>query len=235
MEHARRQNRCELVAEGIKRLILDEGLKQHDRLPTEKQLAVRFGVSRVAVREATKALGFLGILRAAPRRGLTVGDVDMSRVTAYLGFHLALNDYPKKQLWQTRFVIETGALPYVAQKMADDPALFDSLRAIIEAARHSTEFERRLQSDIEFHRTLVEISGIGPLVAFNDLLQIFFRQLRNPDMSLEQWGTTVKQHTRLIDCLRAGDLAGARHTLHVHFCDYSCRFDEELGHDEGQA
>jgi GntR family transcriptional repressor for pyruvate dehydrogenase complex len=226
METARRQNRCELVAEGIKQLILDEGLKQHDRLPTEHQLAVRFGVSRVTVREATKALGFLGILRAAPRRGLTVGDVDMSRVAEYLGFHLALNDYPKKQLWRTRFIMETGALPYVAQAMAEDGALFGKLRAIIEAARHSTDVERRVQSDIEFHRTLVEISGIGPLVAFNELLQIFFTRLRNPDPPRTQWNKTVKQHTRLIEYLRGGDLEGARRTLHAHFSEYPSRLDE---------
>src|SRR6188472_3324676 len=117
MALARRQNLSEQVAARIKQLILENSLKPGDRLPTEQEMADRFGVSRVSVREATKALSFLGIIQAAPRRGLTVGHVDMRRVTEYLGFHLALTDYPKPQLLQTRLVIETGVLPFVARSL----------------------------------------------------------------------------------------------------------------------
>ena len=70
-----------LVAEKIKDLIIEQELRPGDRLPTEQELADRFGVSRISVREATKALGFLGIIDSAPRRGLTVGSLDMSRVS----------------------------------------------------------------------------------------------------------------------------------------------------------
>jgi DNA-binding FadR family transcriptional regulator len=112
----------ELVLAGIKTYILDHSLGEGDRLPTEQQMADLFGVSRVSIREATKALGFLGIIRAAPRRGLTVGHVDMQRVTEYLGFHFALNNYPRQQLLKTRIVIETGALPEAMERLATDAA-----------------------------------------------------------------------------------------------------------------
>jgi DNA-binding FadR family transcriptional regulator len=223
---ARRQKRSDRVAAGIKQLIIDGQLKPGDRLPTEKQIADRFGVSRVSVREATKALGFLGIIRAAPRRGLSVGEVDMHRVTEYLGFHLALNGYPNKQLWQTRYVIEDGALPYVARAMAADAAVFDKLQSIVEATRNCTDTGRRVEADILFHRSLLEASGIGPLVAFSDLLQIFFDRLRNPDPPGSQWNKTVDQHAQLIECLRAGDLVGARRTLHCHFDEYAGKLAE---------
>jgi DNA-binding FadR family transcriptional regulator len=93
-EAIERRNLSEVVADRIRQYIMDNRLKPGDRLPTEQELSDRFGVSRVSTREATKALGFLGIIDAAPRRGLVVGRVDMKRVTNYLSFHLAISDSP---------------------------------------------------------------------------------------------------------------------------------------------
>jgi DNA-binding FadR family transcriptional regulator len=221
MALARRPKRSEQVAAGIKQLIIDEQLRPGDRLPTEKEIAARFGVSRVSVREATKALSFLGIVRAAPRRGLSVGEVDMSRVTEYLGFQLALTDYPKAELWHTRFVIETGALAYVARAMAADTAVYDRLRGMVEVTRELTDPQERVQADVAFHQALIEASGIGPLVAFSDLLQIFFTRMRNPNPPATQWEKTVRQHEELIEHLRAGDVEAARGTLARHLDEYA--------------
>jgi GntR family transcriptional repressor for pyruvate dehydrogenase complex len=215
MESSRRQNLSEQVAGRIKQLILENGLKIGDRLPTEQEMADRFGVSRVSVREATKALSFLGIIRAAPRRGLTVGEVDMRRVTEYLGFQLALTDYPKTQLVQTRLVIETGALPYIARRMADEPQVLQTLRSLVAAARQTRDARQRIESDVAFHRGLLAGSGIGPLLVFNDLLQIFFLRFGAPS-SESHWKTTVDQHERLVESLGRGDLDAARQTLEEH-------------------
>lgn len=224
MHNVKRQSRCERVAEGIKQLILDGRLKPFDRLPTEHQLAVRFGVSRVAVREATKALSFLGIIRAAPRRGLSVGKVDMHRVTEYLGFHLALDDYPKKQLWQTRFIIETGALPYVAQAMADNSDVYCRLEALVEVARRADDLPGHVASDIAFHRALLEAAAIGPLLAFDDLLQIFFNRFKRRQ-SPKRWTAIVDEHHALLCHLRDGELDDARRLLSAHLNIYDTELD----------
>jgi GntR family transcriptional regulator, transcriptional repressor for pyruvate dehydrogenase complex len=218
MEQLKRQNLSEIIAGRIKNYILDNALKPGDRLPTEHQMAERFGVSRVSIREATKALGFLGIVRSAPRRGLTVGEVDMRRVTEYLGFHLALTDYPKRQLLETRIIIETGALVHVAQRMKSEPALYDQLAAMTAQLNEAHTLEERIAGDIAFHRALLEASGIGPLLAFNDLLEIFFCRFRQ---SIEEagWESGIGQHRRIVDGLHAGDVDGARETLRDHL-DY---------------
>jgi GntR family transcriptional repressor for pyruvate dehydrogenase complex len=215
MEQLKRQNLSEIIAGRIKHYIIDNQLKPGDRLPTEHQMAERFGVSRVSIREATKALGFLGILRSAPRRGLTVGEVDMRRVTEYLGFHFVLTDYPKRQLLETRIIIETGALPHVAERMALEPELYDRLSAMTERLHDAHDLEQRIAGDIAFHRELLNSSGVGPLVAFNDLLEIFFSRFRQ---SVEQaaWDDGVRGHQQIVDALRSGDVASAREALSSH-------------------
>ena len=184
-------------------------------------MAARFGVSRVSVREATKALGFLGVLHAAPRRGLTVGEFDAQRATEQLGFPLVLAEHPKSELLQTRIIIETGALPHVAAKMAENPAPLRSTGGLDrpQQARHDT-LDERIATDLAFHRALLAASGLGPLVAFNDLLQVFFNRFREtfdrPNLEKK-----IRGHLHIIDSLRQGDVDSACEALRQHLDRYN--------------
>jgi GntR family transcriptional regulator, transcriptional repressor for pyruvate dehydrogenase complex len=215
METVKRQNLSEIIAGRIKHFIISNELKPGDRLPTEHQMAERFGVSRVSVREATKALGFLGVIRAAPRRGLTVGEFDLQRVTEHLGFPMVLNEYPKRQLLRTRIVIETGALPDVAERMAESPELYDQLTALNLRTKEATTLDDWIERDIAFHRALLDASDLGPLVAFNDLLQVFFNRFRR-DTAHGNQEAGARGHQKIIDSLHSGDLDAATAELRRH-------------------
>lgn len=225
MAAARRTNLSEQVAGWIKQLILDEGLRPGDRLPTEQEMAARFGVSRVSIREATKALSFLGIIRAAPRRGLTIGEIDMARVTEYLGFQFALSGYPRRQLLRSRLVIEAGVIPYVVDALAANPGLGEKLAERLAEGLDAATYEQRVANDIAFHRTMLETSGIGPLLVFDDLLQIFFSRFQ-AHVSEENWQLTLNHHTRLVQFLRDGDVAGAQSLIAQHLEGYEVRADD---------
>lgn len=214
-ETIERRKLSDVVADRIKQYIIDHGLKPGDRLPTEQELADRFGVSRVSTREATKALGFLGIIDAAPRRGLIVGHIDMKRVTNYLGFHLAISDFPRSQLLDARLVIETGALAHVMRQMAADPAVYDRLVAQAELVERAGSLDERITADSAFHRALLDASGVQPLLAFHDLLNIFFDRFRR-SLARGDWETGMQQHHHLLDLLRAGDLKAACDLLTRH-------------------
>lgn len=210
-----RQSLGEVVAERIKQYIIDHKLKPGDRLPTEQELADRFGVSRISAREATKALGFLGIIDAAPRRGLAVGHVNMNRLTKYLGFHLAISDYPASQLLDGRIIIETGILPHLMKRMAADPLLHPRLVALADRVRIADTLDARIAADVAFHRGLLDASGIQPLVAFHDLLTIFFDRFRR-SLAEGDWDRGNKHHLDLLDLLQAGDLSRACELLAKH-------------------
>jgi DNA-binding FadR family transcriptional regulator len=211
----------EAVAARIRDHIVEHGLGEGDRLPTEHEMADQFGISRGSVREATKALEFLGILRSAPRRGLTVGRVDMQRVTEYLGFHFALNNYPREQLLKTRAVLERGALPGVIERMAADPAVYARLRGLADGLEGVSDVDAFIRGDAAFHRALLESSGIEPLVAFGDVLGIFFVRFRREVVDARQgWASGVRMHRELLDALRDGDLKKAERILDEHLQHY---------------
>ena len=68
---------------------------------------------------------------------------------------------------------------------------------------------------IEFHRTLLEASGLKPLVAFGDLLRMFFRQFRE-SVKKAGWKVGVESHQRIVDSLATGDVAAATAELRTH-------------------
>lgn len=210
-----RRNLSDQVAERIKEYIIENELKPGDRLPTEHELAERFGVSRISIREATKALAFIGIIDAAPRRGLSVGRVNMHRVSEFLSFHLAINDFPAEQLVETRIVIETGGLPHVANRIAEDTAVYERLSELNSRLTNETNLKELIALDLAFHRELLDASGMKPLVAFNDLLQIFFRRFRE-GIEQAEWSKVHDSHQQILDSLRNNQLQTACDELRTH-------------------
>lgn len=213
----------EVVAERLKSYIVAEKLRAGDRLPTEADLAARFGVSRLSLREATKSLEFLGILESKPGRGLTVGAVNMERVTEYLGFHPALQSVSPDELIDTRILIECGVLPHVIRRMKADPGIYDRLTAINNQLRETQDLQPFILLDIALHHGLIEASGLSPLLAFGDLLAVFFQRFRE-SVQRAEWEHGLASHQLILDSLRDGDLETASREVRAHIESHRGRF-----------
>jgi GntR family transcriptional repressor for pyruvate dehydrogenase complex len=217
-----------LVVAKIRQLIIDNDLKVGDRLPTEQEMALRFGVSRISIREATKALSFLGIINSAPRRGLTIGSVNLDRLADIFSFHFMLEDYPKAMLLNTRYVVECGCLPYAMQAINNDKSLCDKLLELCGILETTKDPQQYVDADIEFHKTLVMVSGIEPLVAFNDILQTFFRKFEiKKDIALTKniLPEGAKAHRQIIEALQQLDQAKAEAVLRQHLSFHQPKTD----------
>lgn len=223
-EAIERRNLSEVVADRIRQYIIDNRLKPGDRLPTEQELSDRFGVSRVSTREATKALGFLGILDAKPGRGLTVGRVDAGTFQACLSVHPALHNVPLEQLIDTRVIIELGVVPHVARRMVEDPTIYERLDGINQELIHTHDLARFIELDVALHSELVAASGLAPLAAFNDLFQVFFHRFRE-SVNRAGWKAGIAQHQRIIDALRKGNTRIATDELRDHIESHRARLD----------
>jgi GntR family transcriptional regulator, transcriptional repressor for pyruvate dehydrogenase complex len=212
-EKIRRRRLSEELTAQLRKHIIDKGLRPGDSLLTEHEMMTRFGVSRSVVREATKALDFLGIIDAVPSRGMVLDEFNFDRVSEYFGFHFALSNYPIEQLLKARVVIETGSLYYALEAMKKDPAVYERLRTLAtERPGLEDSSEAWIAYDISFHRALVEASGIAPLASFCDLLGAFFHKVRdrtlpNPRLSNIHAGIVEalhrNDHSTAIDLLRS--------------------------------
>jgi GntR family transcriptional repressor for pyruvate dehydrogenase complex len=215
MQALRRPKVRDQATEQIKQYIVERKLVPGDRLPTETQLAETLGISRLSLREATKSLEFLGIVQSKTGVGLTVGRIDMGRVTEHLGFHAGLLDVDPLQLIDSRMILETGVLPHVARRMRDDPAIEAWLRELVEKFRSARDLKTWIELDIQFHRLLLDASGLQPLVAFGELLHIFFQRFRE-SVKKAEWKLGVESHQRLVDQLAKGQVQAATVELRKH-------------------
>jgi len=218
MHTIRRPKVREQISEQIKQYIINEKLMPGDRLPTETQLAATFGISRLSVREATKTLEFLGIIESKTGVGLTVGRLDLGRLTKHLGFHSGLIDADPQQLIDSRVIIETGVLPHVVRRMEEDPSLGKEFQRIVEQFRTARSVKAAIAIDIQFHRALIEASGLQPIVAFNELLVVFFRRFYDAIKKVDV-KVGIEHHQRLVDLLTAGRLEEATSELREHIED----------------
>jgi GntR family transcriptional regulator, transcriptional repressor for pyruvate dehydrogenase complex len=213
----RRKRLSEELTARLRKYIIDHDLKPGDPLLTEREMVERFGVSHTVVREATKALDFLGIIDAAPRRGMVLDKFDFDRVSDYFGFHFALSDYPREKLLKARVVIETGVLHYTMEAMRSNPELYPRLLELAKAAPDADHIDDRwIDYDIAFHRGLVDASDIAPLASFCDLLQAFFHRYRDEMVAQNDLRLGRDVHCQIVEALHAGNLGRATELLRSH-------------------
>ncbi|NMO95982.1 GntR family transcriptional regulator [Paenibacillus lemnae] len=74
----------EQVREQVIRIILDQGLKPHDPIPSEGELGTRYGVSRMTSKLALQALQDEGVVYRLPRRGTFLADIDREELRQML-------------------------------------------------------------------------------------------------------------------------------------------------------
>ncbi len=184
-----------VLADRLLQTAIESNMKIGDKLPGEVELADRFHVSRVSIREAINGLKFLGMLDAAPRRGTTIAALDYRRLVKYLGFQMAFSSLSEEELFDARLALEIGMLDLVGQRMTAE----DSIEA-----------------DMRFHQRLLEISGNSMLQAFVKLIESFFhRQNAHPGNRQDQ-ASAAEVHRMIVEALHDRNIELARGLMQKH-------------------
>ncbi len=154
------QRTFEAVVRQLKDAIAGGSLRSGDRLPTERELAEQFQVSRASVREALRVLETLGIV--GMRRGADNGTMLLQEpdnvFTTVLDLLVALRHVPIADVVEFRVMMESGA----ARRLAEAPApgalstLADLLDAMAAPDLAQADFHRL---DATFHITMVRSVG----------------------------------------------------------------------------
>lgn len=217
------------VADELVRMIL--GLAPGSRLPSEAELAVRHGVSRVTVREAVKMVAGRGLLDLARGRRAVVREPDPVALGQFMA-SIVQNDAEGVQLLtEARMSVEVQCAGLAAKRADRDDiaAITVSLGAMRHAAEGQapTDVENAFHdADIAFHEAVALASKnrilAGILRAMVPALQKSFGLLRRHRTENGQSSEMVIiAHQRILDCIRAGDQPGAEAAMRVHLTDVS--------------
>src|SRR5688572_956332 len=194
------------VISQIRSAILAGRFRPGDRLPTERELAQQFGVSRVTVRDALRALEAAGLIRVkvGGQGGPYVAEPDIGLLSDSLGTHLKLRGTTFRELAETRLALETTAARLAAER-ATAADLVELEAAILGPMRPPSHDS--VATSLDFHTAVTRAAHNGALLAMfmatRALIQDAFDTLYalQPDM-VEVARTT---HTELYDAIRTGD------------------------------
>ncbi|GAA3353089.1 hypothetical protein GCM10017744_004870 [Streptomyces antimycoticus] len=142
----------QVIVEQIRRLLKEERLQPGDRLPSERELCVQFGVSRVTIREALRILEVNGLveIRVGARGGAFVTAPTSSRVSEGLADLLTLSPLTASQVTEARLIFELGVVPLVVERATEEDVA--DLRAMCDAhAEAMKEGQYTMELSTAFH------------------------------------------------------------------------------------
>ena len=213
------------VTRQIEKLILRGILRPGERLPSERELADRLGVSRPSLREAVAELQDKGLLSTRAGAGIFVADVLGSSFSPALVRLFADHDEAVFDYIAFRRDLEGLAAERAARLASDTDlkviqAVFDKMESA--HAKPNSKDEARL--DAEFHMGIIEASHnvvmLHMMRSMFELLQqgVFYnRQVMFKQRTTR--GALLDQHRAINTALQARDGEGARAAVIAHL-DY---------------
>lgn len=210
------------TSDRIKDLILSDGLRPGDLLPTEGELCTRLGVSRSNVREAIRKLSTLDIVDVRHGHGTYVGEMTLDALVEALVFRGVLS--PGDDLDALRDVVEVrkaldhGMSEQIvdALKGTENSELKDLVDEMTALAADGRTFP---QQDRAFHTGLLAKLGnslVGQLVAaFWDVHTAVLPKLNVAVAAdLEQ---TARAHGLMLEAAESGDAEAFRAAITAHY------------------
>ncbi|MGU3391110.1 FadR/GntR family transcriptional regulator [Sphingomonas sp. M1A8_2b] len=205
-----------------------------DRLPAERELAIEYGASRPAVREALIALEVQGFIEVRVGSGAYVcrlpgqGEEPGFAITAF-------------ELTEARIMFEGEAAALAAVQITD--AEVQQLDALVEAmATENLLAEVTEIADRDFHMTIARATrNAGVVRTIEDLWHL---RSTSPECALlhakarnAMVRPVVAEHAAIVDALRARDAAAARTAMRVHLTsvmDHLLFQTEEMAMEEAR-
>ncbi len=212
----RSRSLTETFSEYVEKLIVSGELEAGERLPTERELAAKTGVSRPVVHESLVKLESKGLVRIVPRHGVFVKDFRSSASAELLvSRYLQPDGLPSGDLLggfhDVRVVIECE-IAYLAAVHATLEHL-SQLEEILQSEQRIRSSRKGdiAEVDHRFRLALAEASGniVYPLL-MNALRPVFEETLRTAYADTEFTGQLFAFHRSILDSILAQDSDQAR-------------------------
>ncbi len=232
-ELARDATLAQRVEQELERLILESRLGPGDRLPSERELASQFGVSRTVVREAVRALAAKHLVDVAVGRGTVVRapTPESAGESMRLLLMMQAGDAGVDKVSEVRHTIE-NEIAYLAAARRTDADLLDLEKILDEMREHVDAPEVYINSDVEFHAVLARATQNELFVIVLDslveiMIEVRLLTLRVPGIAR----LALHYHERILEAVRAGDPDAARAIMDEHMDQATAKLRLSVGAD----
>ena len=210
------------IVRQIEMLILRGILRPGERLPSERELSERFGVSRPSLREAVAELQDTGLLVSKANSGIFVAEVLGSSFSPALIRLFSSHTEAVFDYLDFRRDMEGLAAERAARLGSDtDLAVVQQVFLRMEAAHKKRNPNDEAQLDADFHLAIIEAShNVVMLHMMRSMYELLREGVFYNRKIMFQHRTTrtmlLDQHRSINDALQKRDAAGARKAVEAH-------------------
>jgi GntR family transcriptional repressor for pyruvate dehydrogenase complex len=207
------------VIDYIKEQIRTGALQIGSKLPAERELSERLGISRNSVREAIRTLDIMGVISSQQGAGnYLIGNFENNLVES-ISMMFLLNKIDYNQISQLRRGLEMQAIWLAIDHISDQE--IEELKRIITLLEKQTE-ENNIILDKKLHYTIAKASRnvliFDILQALSDLLDKFIYDLRKEILSEEDSRERLmKAHNDMVMSIVNRDKELAYEAINNHF------------------
>jgi DNA-binding FadR family transcriptional regulator len=222
----------EIVSQ-IERAIFTGELKAGDRLESERELAERFKVSRITVRDALRVLEARGLVhvKVGASGGAFVTETNADQVAESISTMILLRRMTLSGLAEARTVVETATSELAAER-ADVGAIARIALSVDHGRSVVREQTPHTEASMAFHVAVADAAGnellAATVSAYRDLLIQTLQDMRD----VRSAKATQKAHEEILDAIRSHDPEAARSLMLAHLQDFEKRLRRWLATQE---
>jgi GntR family transcriptional repressor for pyruvate dehydrogenase complex len=213
-----------VIINQIRAFLADGTLRPGTRLPSERELAERFGVGRGHIRKALAKLEFYGILKTLPQKGTIVASIGVRAIEGLLANMLELSKPDVHSLLETRAILEIGSAALAAERGSVQEGI--ALEACLEEYRRkAAQGLPTLEEDHLFHLKLATMSKNSTLLSLISLItpDIIAMNRNFKERDGERFRMTIEEHEAIVRAVVARDPVAARAAMERHMAESARR------------
>jgi GntR family transcriptional regulator, transcriptional repressor for pyruvate dehydrogenase complex len=206
----------EEIVRQVKQLIAEGKLKSGDRLPPERDLALKFMVSRTSVREALRALQSRGLVEIRAGEGAFVRDISVETLIEPLALVILPHREAVGELFEARRLLEP-AIAALAARRATDEELGEMERILDQQSREVSQGRTGVTQDAALHAAIANSAHNRAITRIVNALIDLLTQSREESLLTPGRPTrSHEDHRRILAAIKRRDEVAAHRAMLDH-------------------
>lgn len=206
------------IIANLRDYIVFKNLEPGDKLPSERMLSEKFGVSRSNIREAIQKLEFYGILKSRPQSGTFIADIGRVAMKGMIDDILRLEETDFKSLVETRILLELKTVKLASLRRTEKD--LEKIREALDAYKEKVANGKdAVEEDLLFHLAIAKASKNTTMNTFMLIItpEIITNFEKYHVCDSNQSLMAIDEHQDIYEAIRDQDPQRAKEKMKVHF------------------
>jgi GntR family transcriptional repressor for pyruvate dehydrogenase complex len=209
---------AEEVVTRLREMIHGGELRSGDRLPPERDLAKKLGVSRPTLRAGIRSLSAVGVLKSKQGAGTFVVEADASPAldSNPLRLMASLHGFSSAEMFEARLILEMAISGLAAERATSEhiAALAEELAEMFATLDVPEEY---LVHDMRFHQVIAAASGNRIITALMNMVASILFDVRSKTVHrAHDLKESADMHRLIFRAIREGNIEAARNAMRDH-------------------